>query len=553
LRKPAKPPFQEVRSSQLSDSDKALFADISPNGRYVAMVVWDGKPHLSLKDLETNNITTLVPPSDDEYSGNTFSVDGQSVYYAAWGQNDPTPTLYRVSLTGEDRQKVFDNVGGKISFSPDGRQFAFVRFTDDGLASNLVIGNMETKEERVIASRHSPDRFLPAGPSWSHDGKLIACATLDGKTSSMNVLAVNPGTGVDKFLSPDEWHQVFSVTWLPDNSGLIMVAKRKGELPLLWHLSYPEGICRRITNEPSHYLSTYTSLSLSADAKKLIASRLEHRTNVWVSDSSDANTLEQVTFGGNHWFRFVAWAPGEKIIFPSDLSGNRELWIMDVGGSNQRQLTNSPGIKTLPVATADGRYVVYSVGTDGNRKLWRMDIDGGNPVQLTNGEDDWGGSCTPDSQWLFYTSGAPEKTKTIWKVTIAGGDPIQVTKNSSMQPVISPDGKQIACAWETQNKEWKIAILPISGGEPTALLEPVPGDPIGPVRWAANGQAILYCKIRNQVANIWSHPINGDAPKQLTDFKSENIERFDVSQDGRLLLSRGFTARDIVLIEDIGR
>ncbi len=51
------------------------------------------------------------------------------------------------------------------------------------------------------------------------------------------------------------WNRVDSTVWLPDWSGLIMVAKEKGawDSIQLWHISYPGGAARRILSDLDNY------------------------------------------------------------------------------------------------------------------------------------------------------------------------------------------------------------------------------------------------------------------------------------------------------------
>jgi Tol biopolymer transport system component len=71
--------------------------------------------------------------------------------------------------------------------------------------------------------------------------------------------------------------------------------------------------------------------------------------------------------------------------------------------------------------------------------------------------------------------------------------------------------------------------------------------------WSADGRAVLYVDTRGRVSNIWSQPIDGGPPKQLTNFKSELIFVFDFSRDGKqLAVSRGSVSNDVVLITDAG-
>jgi dipeptidyl aminopeptidase/acylaminoacyl peptidase len=46
---------------------------------------------------------------------------------------------------------------------------------------------------------------------------------------------------------------------------------------------------------------------------------------------------------------FPAWSPdGERIVFASDRDGNWELYVMDAGGAQQRRLTNTPHNESSP-------------------------------------------------------------------------------------------------------------------------------------------------------------------------------------------------------------
>jgi Tol biopolymer transport system component len=174
---------------------------------------------------------------------------------------------------------------------------------------------------------------------------------------------------------------------------------------------------------------------------------------------------------------------------------------------------------------------------------------------LTHGEDEFGPQCSPDGRWVLYMSVASDKA-TIWRIPIDGGEPVQLTKEPSMGPCVSPDGTLVACWWWSPPKSpAKIAVIQFAGGEPLKFIDLVPGAAAAglPMRWTSDGQSLIYCATRGSISNIWSQSLDGSQPRQVTDFKSETILGFDWSRDDRLLLSRGFTAREIVLIQDLNR
>lgn len=69
------------------------------------------------------------------------------------------------------------------------------------------------------------------------------------------------------------------------------------------------------------------------------------------------------------------------------------------------------------------------------------------------------------------------------------------------------------------------------------------------VRWTPDGHALAYVEDRESVSNIWLQPLDGSQPKQLTDFKAEQILAFNFSPDGHsLAVVRAARASDVVLI-----
>ena len=151
---------------------------------------------------------------------------------------------------------------------------------------------------------------------------------------------------------------------------------------------------------------------------------------------------------------------------------------------------------------------------------------------------------------MVYTSTSSTRF-TLWKVPLAGGPAVQLTDRLSQWPAVSPDGQQVACWYRDETTSpWRIAIIPIEGGPPTRVFDvpPTAASAI-PVRWTPDGRGLAFIDTQAGVSNIWSQPLEGGAPRQLTDFKSDQIFWFDWSRDGRqLACSRGVVTSDVVLI-----
>ena len=139
----------------------------------------------------------------------------------------------------------------------------------------------------------------------------------------------------------------------------------------------------------------------------------------------------------------------------------------------------------------------------------------------------------------------------LWKVSIDGGDAVQLMDKYTNSPEVSPDGKWIVCSYRKDvNSTWRYAIIPIEGGEPIKIFDLLGKK--GNFRWSPDGRSLNYLRdTQGGVTNVWSLPLDDKPPKQISDFKSDQIFNFAWSPNGKqLVLSRGTTTSDVVLISN---
>jgi eukaryotic-like serine/threonine-protein kinase len=540
------PPAPKLQ--RLTSSGRASQAVISPDGKYVAHVKSDaGQQSLWLRQVATTSDTQIVPPSTQNFIGIAFSKDGDYLYYSRLEPNSSGGALYQVPILGGASRKVIESVSSPVSLSPDGTQVTFLRTTSGGGESALVVANVDGTGERQLKVRKLPNNFSGGQPSWSPDGKLIAAGvnTYDpvSGTTALTVFTTQVEDGAERQLTSQTWGPGGGpVAWLADGSGLLLVALDEGSSAVqIWHISYPSGEVRKITND----LNNYTRLSLTADSSTLVTVQTETTANVWIVPLTEASRARQISSGRYDGFRGVSWMPSGKIVYASRGDGPDDIFTMDQDGRSQQQLTAHASSNTHPSATLDGRYIVFeSLRTGRSKSIWRMDADGGNPKQLTNGPVDDSPQSSPDSRWVVFVS-RRSGLQNVWKVSIDGGEPVRLTEKLTIHPTVSPDGSVIACM------TGRVALIPFAGGDPVKLIDlpPLFNSPL--LRWMPDGRALAIIGIMNGVSNIWSVPLDGSAPKQLTDFKTDRIFWFDISRDGKqLALSRGTQTSDVILIKD---
>ncbi|MCB9078421.1 MAG: PD40 domain-containing protein [Anaerolineaceae bacterium] len=71
------------------------------------------------------------------------------------------------------------------------------------------------------------------------------------------------------------------------------------------------------------------------------------------------------------------WSPvGDQIVYQSPAAGSWDLYVINVDGSNKRQLTSDPGVEGLPAWSPDGQWVSYLSNADGNWGIHLIKADG---------------------------------------------------------------------------------------------------------------------------------------------------------------------------------
>lgn len=547
---PPKPPalsFSRAKLARLTTTGKITVAAISPDGKYVAYVQDDdGKQSLWMRQTATQSNVQLIAPGETVYDSLKFSLDGNYLYYDAKSSENPKHTLFRIPNLGGTPKKILEDLEDQdISFSPDGRQFAFIRFSLENKTSTLMIAGADGSEDRPLLTVKSPPEILGT-PAWSPDGKSVAYTIYSEVTNDTTLSEVQVADGSTKPISGQRWLRILGLEWMADGRSLLMPATTdKRFVPQIWQFSYPEGEAHQLTND----LDDYQVMSLTADSGTMAVIKSEQRASIWVAPGNDMTNAHPVTSGSGIADLSLCWTPDGRIVYSSNASGSPNIWIVNADGTNKRQLTDNAFVNETPTVSPDGRSVAFLSDRTGTPHLWRMNIDGSDQQQLTNGVGENDPHFTPDGRWLIYDLVSGDQN--IWKMPAAGGEPVSISNEAAQNPVVSPDGKLIAYYYQEENAGWRLEVMPFDGGQPLNTFElPATFVSFAP-HWTPDGRSIAYVDMKDGGYNIVAQPIVGGKPKRLTNFKSNSIFAFDFSPDGkRIAFSRGTLTSDVVLISN---
>jgi Tol biopolymer transport system component/DNA-binding winged helix-turn-helix (wHTH) protein len=547
---------EPLKITRLTMSGQAKHAAIAPDGRHVAYVTVDADGEsLWIRQVASNSRIQVVPAAQVNYVGVTFSPDATSIYYVVREPERPREgALYKVAALGGASvpRRLLTTIDSPPAFSPDGTRIAFVVSSQIEGHSALMIASADGSDARVLATRTMPDEFswARAGPAWVPSGRSIVTAgqSSDARGRYASVLEVQVADGSQKTLTTHRWNQVGRMAWLADGSGFILVASERLDANQIWHVSYPQGAARPVTRDES---KNYHGVSLTADSSLLATVQRDGHASVWLADDA-ASTPRQVTRGKYDGRFGLAWTPDGRIVFHSMESGNEDIWIMNKDGTGLRQLTLDPGVDERPAVSPDGRHIVFASDRTGSFAVWRMDADGGNETQLTRGRRDVDPIVTADGRSVIYVSSSTGRP-TLWKVAIDGGEARQLTELVSTKPALAPAGDLLAFRYlDDPDTHGKLAILRVSDGSLVKVFDGARrGADDRELRWTAGG--ITYAQPSPGGANIWSQPVEGGPPRQVTHFEGTSIVEHAWSHDGRsLVFARGTANNDVILIANPG-
>jgi len=224
---------------------------------------------------------------------------------------------------------------------------------------------------------------------------------------------------------------------------------------------------------------------------------------------------------------------GPKIAFASDRNGNDEIYIMNVDGSGQINLTNNPAWDQYPCFSPDGSKIAFASQRDGKMEIYIMNIDGSEQVRLpANPAVDYSYPSDPffspdGSKIAFLTNN--DGNYEIYIINTDGSNLVNLTNDPAWDcyPSFSPDGSKIAFASE-RNGNYEIYIMNVDGTELLRLTDNPAGD-IAPCL-SPDGSKITFASDRDGSWVIYIMNTDGSGLIRLTDWDWKIPTRF--SPDG---------------------
>ena len=135
-----------------------------------------------------------------------------------------------------------------------------------------------------------------------------------------------------------------------------------------------------------------------------------------------------------------------QIAFISTRDGEREIYLMDYDGSNQRRITWHSTLTLMPAWSPDNERLVYTSFLRGTSDLYIVNRRGGGRIRLnTNVNLNSSPAFSPDGRQIAFV-GSVRGNPEIYSIRDDGTTMRQLTASNSIEstPAWSPNGRQIA-------------------------------------------------------------------------------------------------------------
>lgn len=507
-----------------------------------------GLGSLWLKNLKTGVVRQLLPPQKIHIYAADFAPDEQSLYL--WMADDDQPArngVYNLNFSGGELRKITDKEWGAMRFAPDGKRVAYVRRgINEQNESGLFTANADGTAEKLLFSFDDKRRL--SSVDWSPDNNFLTyVAQRDAGNRNQYFIAQIPASGgAEQILVEPRPQPIFSAFWMPNGKGLAVSALDENtRFQQIWHLSFPAGEWRRVTND----LTWYWAARPTTDGKGLTVVQQRDIFNLWTGEA-DGQDFRQVTFDTLFYHPDIAWADDETILYAARTSGNTDIWEMTADGKNRSQLTFSDSSDRYPQATADGKRILFLSDRSGSPQIWQIERGAGDAqaAQVTKAASEVGRfRILPDGQTIVYNVFLPGKGWSLFKKTIDSDEILPLPFADAQQWDISPDGTEIAYLVQTKNGE-KIRLATLDENK---LIKDFSGGGFDCLAWTKDSKALLYDNIRDNREEILRQPVDGGAAQRLTDFNAdENIWNFALSPSGKRIAARRVRQYlDIMLIK----
>jgi Tol biopolymer transport system component len=518
---------------------------ISPDGKFVAFIsdrsgsfdIWVIQSNGSgLANLTQGRIGDVRAP----LRAIGFSGDGSEV----WSGGTEARRLMLWPLMGGVPHNFLGEHAAEVAWSPDGRRLVYHKW-DPG--DPVFVADHNGSNSRQIVQNEPGLHNHYA--TWSMDGRWIYLVRGRPATREMDLWRVSPdggqleqlthlNTDVD-FPTPIDERMILFVAHDPNGAG-----------PWMWAFDVKTKTARRI----SWGLEHYTALAATADGRRLAASVVNPRVNLWrvpianhIVEEKDVEAFPLPTVR--------AQAPrfaGGSLFYLSSRDGADGLWSYRDGQALEIWKGSEGALHSAPSISADGKSVALALRRSGKMQMHVMSADGTGLRPLSDEVDVRGAaSWSPDGKWIVV-AGSDRTGSGLFKLPVDGSSPVRIATGPFLDPVWSPRGDLIVyCGTQVFSVAPLLAVHP--DGTPVKLPAIDVQRDGERARFLPDGRGLVYMLGSTLVGqDFWLLDLGTMRSRRLTRLSSSAVMRtFDITRDGSSIVFDRLRENSNILLIDL--
>ncbi len=268
----------------------------------------------------------------------------------------------------------------------------------------LATGSPAASSQTAIAA--TLDVSTPAGTSiptpsgGGPGGHIVFTCQIHKYQSSEQICIMNSDGSNYHRLTTDDSVRHYYPSLSPDGKSVVYSQYREDNVYEIYELNISTGKATQLTDR----LGVLNSPEISPDGKSIVFMRwtvASDQYQVWMMDRNGGNPTR--VFKGDGWD--PTWSPdGKKILFASDRDGPIELYIGNVDGTHIHKVSDLPSVRGRSDWSSQNLISTYS-GDAWSREIYVMNLNGSNAHRVSpKGGNSQGPSFSPDGQWIAFTA-----------------------------------------------------------------------------------------------------------------------------------------------------
>ncbi len=389
-------------------------------------------------DAEGGAIQTICEGVGGSGFGAEWGAGGTVVFGSTFGG-----PLWRIPASGGTKTPAtaLDLARGDAAhlfptFLPDGRHFVYAARNVDPVKSVLVLGDLDSKESRVLWRSDSGAVWAPPGSLlFAREGTLFA-----QKLDARRLVAIGDPVAI-----------AANVRFLTDNS-LVQATAGGDRLAYgLWRHDRRLVWVDRKGQELGTVGQTvdYEDIRISPTGDRVAAAIRDPAAgwsnDIWVLDVA-RGIATRLSSERSDDFSPVWSADGQRIFYVTDRNGFYDLYSRPAGGGSEELVVRTNWDKAINEVTPDGGSLVFGGSPEGNYEdIWTVPLAGDRtPKMIVESKSfvEKSARLSPDGKWIAFSSDEPGRAD-IFVAPFPTGPKRRVSDRGGIAPIWSRDGKEL--------------------------------------------------------------------------------------------------------------